>query len=121
METKKGRLCSEADDFAKFNLNKEKKEVWEDGMRLDEDNFQKGQYEWWYFDGHLDDGTIIVSAFIVQVDENNQLVPQITFNYADKDNRIDKTVFLKAGDYKGAKDKCDVMFRNNFFRGKGLD
>jgi len=121
MEETKGRLCSYAADFEKFGLKKDKKEIWEDGQRLVEKDFKKGQYEWWYFDGHLDDGSIIVSAFIIQIDEKNQVIPQITFNFADKDNRIEKTIFFKAGDYQGAKDHCDTKIRNNYFRGKGLD
>jgi hypothetical protein len=121
MKEKRGKLCSSADDFKKYGIEKDKPQVWEDGQRLDEKDFKHGQYEWWYFDAHLDDGSILVSAFIIQVDEKGQVNPQITFNYADKENRIEKTIFFKVGDYKGAKDHCDTNIKENYFRGKGLD
>ena len=39
-------------------------EAWEDGTRVtDEDN----SYEWWYFDGILDDGTIFVISWNINV------------------------------------------------------
>ena len=121
MKEAKGKLCSDAADFKKYGINRDKPEMWEDGQRLDEKDFKQGQYEWWYFDAHLDDGSILVSAFIVQIDDKGQVNPQITFNFADKENRIEKTVFYNIGEYNSAKDHCDVKIRNCFFRGNGLD
>lgn len=121
MDTNKGKLSSNAEDFKRLNIKTDKPEVWEDGQRLNSQEYRKGQYEWWYFDGHLDDGSMIVSAFIIQIDEKNQVNPQITFNYADSQNRIEKTVFFRAGEYESANDHCDVKINNNYFRGKGLD
>ncbi len=121
MKQPAGKLCSSDADFKKYGIKKDKPEVWEDGQRLDEKDYKHGQYEWWYFDGHLDDGSIIVSAFIIQIDEKNNVVPQITFNFADKENRIEKTIFFNVGDYSGVKDRCDTKIKNNYFRGKGLD
>ncbi len=117
----KGRLCSAAADFKKYGIQKNKHEVWEDGQRLDDKSYKPGQYEWWYFDAHLDDGSILVSAYIIQIDDKNQVNPQITFNYADRESRVEKTAFFNVGDYKAAKDHCDVKIGNNYFIGKGLD
>ncbi|MBQ8425407.1 MAG: hypothetical protein IJX17_05245, partial [Clostridia bacterium] len=44
----------------KMGLNKNEVEIWEDGMRTDG---SKGTYEWWYFDSHYPDGTILVIFF----------------------------------------------------------
>ena len=35
-------------------------EIWEDGRRSGE---KTGEYEWWYFDANLDDGSVIVAYF----------------------------------------------------------
>lgn len=121
MDKIKAALKGADSDFKNYGINKDKTEIWEDGQRLDSRNYKKGQYEWWYFDAHLDDGSILVSAFIMQIDDKGQINPQITFNFADKENRIEKTIFLNIGEFEAAKDKCDVKMRNNYFRGKGLD
>ena len=121
MNISKGNLSSIDEDFKRYKIIKDRPEVWEDGQRLDNKDFKHGQYEWWYFDGHLDDGSMIVSAFIMQTDENNHVNPQITFNFADKNNRIEKTIYFKSGEFESAKDHCDVKINNNYFRSKGLD
>ena len=121
MNITKGNLSSRDEDFKRLKIIKDRPEVWEDGQRLDNKEFKHGQYEWWYFDGHLDDGSMIVPAFIIQIDENNRINPQVTFNYADNQNRIEKTILFKAGEFESTKDQCDVKISNNYFRGKGLD
>ena len=35
-------------------------EIWEDGLRIDP---QPGNFEWWYFDAHFDDGSTAVLNF----------------------------------------------------------
>lgn len=121
MERTKGKLRSEDADFIKYRIKKDKPEEWEDGQRLNEKEYMQGMYEWWYFDAHLDDGSMIVSAFIIQIDEKNQVSPQITFNYADKENRIEKTIFFKNNDYYSSNENCNVKIGKNYFRGKVLD
>ena len=46
--------------YKQFGLTRNKVEVWEDGMRTDG---SRGTYEWWYFDSHYPDGTILVIFF----------------------------------------------------------
>ena len=46
--------------YKKLGLKKDTVELWEDGMRTDG---SKGTYEWWYFDSHYPDGTILVIFF----------------------------------------------------------
>ena len=36
--------------------------LYEDGMRTDGNN---GEYEWWYFDSKLDDGSVVVAYWII--------------------------------------------------------
>lgn len=46
-------------DFAKLRLDRKEVKLWEDGRRTPQ---HVPYYEWWYFDGLLDDGTVIVAA-----------------------------------------------------------
>jgi hypothetical protein len=47
-----------------YNLNESNTpEKWEDGIRT---SGEKGTYEWWYFDAHLDDGSTVVIVFFTK-------------------------------------------------------
>ena len=41
------------EDYDRLGLNRDKVEAWEDGLRTDGSS---GDYEWWYFDSHLEGG-----------------------------------------------------------------
>ena len=43
-----------------MGLKKNEVEIWEDGARVDG---SKGCYEWWYYDSHYPDGTVLVIFF----------------------------------------------------------
>ena len=47
-------------DFAKLGLDRNEVKPWEDGRRAPKN---LAYFEWWYFDGLLDDGTVIVAWF----------------------------------------------------------
>ena len=56
------KLANLSDDYKRFNLKETNApEKWEDGMRS---TGGKGTYEWWYFDAHLEDGSILVIVFL---------------------------------------------------------
>jgi hypothetical protein len=48
-------------DFERLGLTRGHIQVWEDGARTDG---RGGTYEWWYFDGHLDDGATLGVVFL---------------------------------------------------------
>ncbi|MDT7742591.1 MAG: hypothetical protein QOE59_1669 [Actinomycetota bacterium] len=54
-------------DFERLGLTRGHIQVWEDGARTDG---RGGTYEWWYFDGHLDDGATLVVVFLTKRDLN---------------------------------------------------
>jgi hypothetical protein len=58
-ETRTGTPLLQSDaDYARLGLDRSTVAVWEDGRRTTQD---PSHYEWWYFDGLLDDGTVIVA------------------------------------------------------------
>jgi hypothetical protein len=57
------RLQDTDEDYEKLRLQKDQIEMWEDGRRSPILTRPSAHYEWWYFDGHLDDGTTIVAWF----------------------------------------------------------
>lgn len=38
-------------------------DVWADALRLDPENYQAGEFEWWYTDGHLSNGSSFVASY----------------------------------------------------------
>ena len=60
--------------YEKMGLNKSEVELWEDGSRV---NGSKGNYEWWYYDSHYPDGTVLVIFFFskMPIDVNGPIKP----------------------------------------------
>jgi hypothetical protein len=54
------RLLTSDADFAALGLDRKEVKPWEDGRRTPP---HPPYYEWWYFDGLLDDGTVVVAWF----------------------------------------------------------
>ncbi|HWX27149.1 MAG TPA: hypothetical protein VNZ53_06895 [Steroidobacteraceae bacterium] len=53
------RLAGQPADYQKLGIDPAAGAQFEDGQRIDT---EKGRYEWWYFDAHLDDGATVVVA-----------------------------------------------------------
>ncbi len=81
---------------------------------------KKGTYEWWYFDAHLENGSILVIVFYTKdiTDLNSSLSPRstVTINKADG-TKIDKDIRFNAEKFSSAKDTCDVKIDKNYFTG----
>ena len=94
--------------YQKMGLNREKVELWEDGARVDG---AKGTYEWWYYDSHYPDGTILVIFFFSKspIAVNGPINPTATIELTLPDGRlISEEVHASIEESHYAKERCDV-------------
>lgn len=86
---------------------------YEDGLRT---TGQDKEYEWWYFDAKLDDGSIAVVYFwkIKAIKD----IYYIGVNYNKPDGTEYKKIkFFKSKDTFFSKDSCNVQYNDNIFIG----
>lgn len=111
-------LAKISTNYSKYNLNESNSpEKWEDGTRT---NSEKGTYEWWYFDAHLDDGSIFVITFFTRdyAKLKQEARPLIKLDFVFPDGtKIEKNVEYAAELFSASKDSCDVKVGKNYFRG----
>lgn len=91
--------------------------LWEDGMRT---SGEKGTYEWWYMDGHLDDGSTIAVIFYTKplAEINKPLYPEVEIDYTAADgSQFNKIFKFPAEEFSASKEQCDVRIGKNYFRG----
>ena len=84
--------------------------LFELGMRL----FQQS-HEWWYFDSHYPDGTILVIFFFTKspIAVNGSIKPQATIELTLPDGtKYEEVVDAKIEDSFYSKDKCDIRIGN---------
>jgi len=94
--------------YEKMGLTRDVVELWEDGMHTDG---SKGTYEWWYFDSHFPDGTIMVIFFFSKspIEVDGPIKPQSTIEITLPDGTKYSdfaTATIEESHY--AKDRCDV-------------
>ena len=98
------------DDFYynKLGLTRNKVEAWEDGMRTDG---SRGTYEWWYFDSHYPDGTILVIFFYSKspIEVDGPIKPMSTMELTLPDGRkFSEEVHAAIDNSFYNKEKCDI-------------
>ena len=88
-------------------------ENWEDGTRTDG---KKNEFEWWYFDAELDDGSLIVAYFYKVHFLKDQYF--IGFNYTSPENEnFFRLKYFNKNDVSFSKDSCLVLMNDNSFTG----
>ena len=86
---------------------------WEDGARTDD---SKDQFEWWYFDAELDDGSLVVAYFYKVHFLKDQYF--IGMNYTSPENEnFFRLKYFKKDDVSFLKDSCRVIMKKNSFIG----
>ena len=103
--------------YQRMGLNKKEVELWEDGSRVDG---SKGCYEWWYYDSHYPDGTVLVIFFFskMPIDVDGPIKPIATMELTLPDGRkFSEEVYATIEESYYAKDKCDVRIGECYCRG----
>lgn len=94
--------------YEKMGLKRNEVEIWEDGARVDG---SKGSYEWWYYDSHYPDGTILVIFFFskMPINVNGPIKPIATIELTHPDGRkFEEEVYATIEESHYANDRCDV-------------
>jgi hypothetical protein len=111
------RLADRPSDYSRLGIAPADIAEFEDGQRI---GMERGQYEWWYFDAHLDNGATVVVVFYTKpnVSPNGFLAPRVTINITLPDGRS----FVKLLDtgpelFNASKSTCDVRIGANRFVG----
>ena len=100
--------------YEQMGLNKNEVEVWEDGSRVDG---SKGSYEWWYYDSHYPDGTVLVLFFFskMPIAVDGPIKPISTMELTLPDGRkFSEEVYATIEESHYSKDKCDVKIGECF-------
>jgi len=87
-------------------------EPWEDGMRT---TGAPGDYEWWYFDFRLDDGSTLVVVFYTKAEMSGiGLRPSVSLDLDRPDgSRVSRSVRVGAGEFEASRERCDVRVGPN--------
>ena len=103
--------------YKSMGLTRNKVELFEDGMHTDG---SKGTYEWWYYDSHFPDGTVLVIIFFSKspIDVNGPIKPQATLELTLPDGtKYSDLVEASIEESSYASDKCDVRIGKSRFTG----
>lgn len=119
-EMRKPRIMDRPEDYQRLGINPNKIEQWEDSRR--NKNTSAGNWEWWYFDSILDDGTKVVIQFFTKAGmrniKKNGDRPSITLKITMPDGtHYQRELSEKAANCIYGEDKCDVRFGKNSFIG----
>lgn len=100
------RLMDRPEDYKKLGINPEQVETWEDGRRNPETG--PGNWEWWYFDSILDDGSKAVLQFFTtsglkNINKDGD-TPSVTFNYTTPDGKLHEDVIHASPSVLGSGD-----------------
>ena len=113
--SKDAKLRSNTEDYKALGMTPEI-QPWEDGVRT---TGVKGEYEWWYFDGKLDDGSSLVIVFFTAPMTAMQAGyhPSIQFTLTKPDGTRIADSADWTGEYSFAKDHCKAVMGPNVFEG----
>jgi hypothetical protein len=111
------RIADQPEDYRHLGIDPVDVRPFEDGMRI---GHAPGNYEWWYFDAHLDDGAKLVVVFYTKplMTPSSGLAPMITINVDLPDGRsIEKVLHAAPDTFQASEQSCDVRIGANRFTG----
>lgn len=119
---KQARLMNKTEDYTRLGINPDKVELWEDGKR---EVSTPNHFEWWYFDGILDDGTKVVVQFLSKPGpyfKFNGDYPSVKFTVTLPDGtKLHREPSYKAKETFMSKDKCDLRYGKHTASGNLYD
>ncbi|MBL8914598.1 MAG: hypothetical protein JNM17_28095 [Archangium sp.] len=110
-------LVTEAEHRA-LGLTPNRIEPWEDGLRTDPS--ASGTYEWWYLDGHLDDGSTLVVVFFTKPIDGaaGPLKPMVRVDLDRPDGtKFTRLIEIDPSNFSASKERCDVRMGPHRFEG----
>ena len=119
---KKIRLMDSDKDFKKWGVNPDSIETWEEQRRTDD---SAGTWEWWYFDGIMDDGSKIVIQFFTKTNEavrGTVGAPNLAIKITTPAGvKYEEHQHFSLDEVKYTDGKCDVRFGKSRFVGDFKD
>ena len=103
--------------YGSMGLKRNKVELWEDGSRVDG---SKGCYEWWYYDSHYPDGTVLVLFFFskMPIDVNGPIKPIASMELTlPNGQKFSEEVYATVEESHYAKEQCNVKIGACWCRG----
>jgi predicted secreted hydrolase len=92
-------------------------EVWEDGLRAEP---KAGNFEWWYFDSQLEDGSTAVVVFFTKtlLDRQSRLKPGVSLTITrPTGEKLSATSQVLPADFSASKERCYVRAGESWVRG----
>ncbi|MBQ8881782.1 MAG: hypothetical protein IJY70_00105 [Clostridia bacterium] len=103
--------------YKNMNLNRDEVEIWEDGSRV---GGKRGEYEWWYYDSHYPDGTVLVIFFFskMPIAVNGPIKPISTIELTLPDGtKYEEQISATIEQSHYDKSKCNVKIGDCYCRG----
>lgn len=110
------------EDYQRLGVNPERIEKWEDGIRI---KGAEGEWEWWYFDCILDDGSAAIIQFFSKGYRDltgDVLKPFGTIKLTESDGTSHVRLFeIPAQECRFSNETCDVHIGKHIFSGDLTD
>ena len=103
--------------YEKMGLRRGAVELWEDASRV---GGKRGEYEWWYYDSHYPDGTVLVLFFYskMPIAVDGPIKPIASMELTLPDGRkLTEEVYATLAESHYAKDRCDVKIGDCYCSG----
>jgi hypothetical protein len=106
-----------SEEYRKLGLKKKVIQQFEDGIRT---TGKKGEFEWWYYDAKMNDGSTLVLTFFLNnaTDTSGGFHPSVKIELTRADGtEVSDRVFVDENDCEFSKTRCNVKIGENVFEG----
>ena len=118
---KKAWIQNSPDDYKTLGLKRNTVEMWEDGKRSAD---HKGDFEWWYFDSIMEDGTSVVVHFNTKQPDTmlkDGSHPVVIISITTTDGKIYHDSIPYKDDFTFSNEKCEVKVGPHYLSGDLTD